>query len=468
LDNPKLKINLEQRSVIVDGGKEMGWFQIDLQMEGEAANMRVIEEIVSVENINEAIKKVKSNKGVAGVDKMTVYEIEEYFSKYREEIVQSILEKKYKPQPVKRVYIPKRDGKKRPLGIPTVVDRVIQQAIAQVITRIYDSHFSENSYGFRPRRSAHMAINKTLEYLNDGNEWCIDIDIEKYFDTVNHDKLISILRERINDSVTLHLIRKFLQAGIMEEGLVSPSILGVPQGGPLSPILSNIYLDKLDKELEERGLSFARYADDCNIYVKSEKSANRVMKSVTSWLERKLFLKVNATKSKVVRPTKSQFLGITYYKNSDEWKCKPMNDRKMKLYDKCREVLKRSKAVARSNAVTFKKINEIVRGWINYFKIGNMKKFIDKFGQWLRHKIRVIIIKQWKKPKKIYRSLQLLNKKMPYHFTEEQIYSVANSRLGWYKRANGNVVNFLLNPQILAIKKGKRPGLVNPLEYYLR
>ena len=217
----------------------MGWFQIDLQMEGEAANMRVIEEIVSVENINEAIKKVKSNKGVAGVDKMTVYEIEEYFSKYREEIVQSILEKKYKPQAVKRVYIPKRDGKKRPLGIPTVVDRVIQQAIAQVITRIYDSHFSENSYGFRPRRSAHMAINKTLEYLNDGNEWCIDIDIEKYFDTVNHDKLISILRERINDSVTLHLIRKFLQAGIMEEGLVSPSILGVPQGGPLSPILSN-------------------------------------------------------------------------------------------------------------------------------------------------------------------------------------------------------------------------------------
>ena len=446
----------------------MGWFQIDLQMEGEAANMRVIEEIVSVENINEAIKKVKSNKGVAGVDKMTVYEIEEYFSKYREEIVQSILEKKYKPQPVKRVYIPKRDGKKRPLGIPTVVDRVIQQAIAQVITRIYDSHFSENSYGFRPRRSAHMAINKTLEYLNDGNEWCIDIDIEKYFDTVNHDKLISILRERINDSVTLHLIRKFLQAGIMEEGLVSPSILGVPQGGPLSPILSNIYLDKLDKELEERGLSFARYADDCNIYVKSEKSANRVMESVTSWLERKLFLKVNATKSKVVRPTKSQFLGITYYKNSDEWKCKPMNDRKMKLYDKCREVLKRSKAVARSNAVTFKKINEIVRGWINYFKIGNMKKFIDKFGQWLRHKIRVIIIKQWKKPKKIYRSLQLLNKKMPYHFTEEQIYSVANSRLGWYKRANGNVVNFLLNPQVLAIKKGKRLGLVNPLEYYLR
>ena len=407
-------------------------------MEGEAANMRLIEEIVSVENIKEAIKKVKSNKGVSGVDKMTVYEIEGYFGEHREEIVQSILNKEYKPQPVKRVYIPKREGKKRPLGIPTVVDRVIQQAIAQVISRIYDPYFSENSDGFRPRRSAHMAINKTLDYLNDRYEWCIDMDIEKYFDTVNHDKLISILRERINDSTTLHLIRKFLQAGVMEEGLVSPTILGVPQGGPLSPILSNVYLDKLDKELEERGLHFARYADDCNIYVKSEMSANRVMKSVTTWLERKLFLKVNATKSKVVRPTKSQFLGITYYKNSDKWKCKPMSDRKMKLYDKCREVLIRSKAV------------------------------IDKFGQWLRHKIRVIILKQWKKPRKIYRSLQLLNKKLPYHFTDEQIYSVANSRLGWYKRANGNVVNFLLNPQILAMKKGKRPGLVNPLEYYLR
>jgi len=437
-------------------------------MEGEAANMRLIEEIVSVENIKEAIKKVKSNKGVSGVDKMTVYEIEGYFGEHREEIVQSILNKEYKPQPVKRVYIPKREGKKRPLGIPTVVDRVIQQAIAQVISRIYDPYFSENSDGFRPRRSAHMAINKTLDYLNDRYEWCIDMDIEKYFDTVNHDKLISILRERINDSTTLHLIRKFLQAGVMEEGLVSPTILGVPQGGPLSPILSNVYLDKLDKELEERGLHFARYADDCNIYVKSEMSANRVMKSVTTWLERKLFLKVNATKSKVVRPTKSQFLGITYYKNSDKWKCKPMSDRKMKLYDKCREVLIRSKAVGRSNAETFKKINEIVRGWINYFKIGSMKMYIDKFGQWLRHKIRVIILKQWKKPRKIYRSLQLLNKKLPYHFTDEQIYSVANSRLGWYKRANGNVVNFLLNPQILAMKKGKRPGLVNPLEYYLR
>lgn len=254
----------------------------------------------------------------------------------------------------------------------------------------------------------------------------------------------------------------------MEKGLIKPNSLGVSQGSPLSPILSNIYLDKFDKGLKERGLRFSRYADDSNIFVKSEMSANRVMKSVSSWLERKLFLKVNASKTKVVRPTKSNFLGFTYTKMSSKWVCSPSSKSKMKLYDKCRKILIRKKCIAKSNAETFTRVNQIVRGWINYFRIGKMKVFIDKFGQWLRHKIRVIIIKQWKKPMKIWKSLQMLNRKLPYKFSDEQIYSVANSRLGWYKRANGNVVNFLLNADILAIRKGNRPGLVNPLEYYLR
>lgn len=367
-------------------------------------NMKLIKVILSDENLNEAIRRVKSNKGVPGVDKMTVYEMDEHLEKNMESIKRSILEKKYKPQPVKRVYIPKSNGKKRPLGIPTVVDRVIQQAIAQALTQIYDNKFSNNSFGFRPHRSAHDAMERTLGYLNEGSEWVIDLDIEAYFDTVNHDKLISILRENVNDSTTLHLIRKFLQAGIMEKGLVKPNTLGMPQGGPLSPVLSNIYLDKLDKELEERGLRFVRYADDSNIFVKSEMSANRVMKSVTSWLERKLFLKVSATKTKVVRPTKSNFLGFTYLKTASRWECKPNNKSKIKLYDKCRQELIRKKCTARSNAVTFTRINQIVKGWINYFRIGRMKIFIDEFGQWLRHKIRVIIIKQWKKPGKIERS----------------------------------------------------------------
>ena len=225
---------------------------------------------------------------------------------------------------------------------------------------------------------------------------------------------------------------------------------------------------EVDKELEERGLRFVRYADDSNIFVKSEMSANRVMKSVTSWLERKLFLKVSATKTKVVRPTNSNFLGFTYCKGGSKWECKPTNKSRMNLYNKCRFELIRKKCTSRCNAITFTRINQIVKGWINYFRIGKMKTFIDEFGQWLRHKIRAILSKQWKKPNRIYTNLKRLNERLPYHFTEEQIYSVANSRLGWYRRASGWVSSFLLNADILAIRKGNRPGLVNPLEYYLR
>ena len=431
-------------------------------------DMKLMEVILRDENLDEAMKRVKSNKGVPGVDKMLVDEIDAYFETNRETIKKQILEKKYKPQPVKRVYISKPNGKKRPLGIPTVVDRVIQQAVAQELSRIYDETFSDNSFGFRPHRSAQNAMMRTLDYLNEGYEWVIDLDIEAYFDTVNHDKLISILRERVFDSATLHLIRKFLQAGIMEKGLVKSNTLGMPQGGPLSPILSNIYLDKFDKELESRGLHFVRYADDCNIFVKSEMAANRVMKSVTSWLERKLFLKVSATKTKVVRPSDSNFLGFTYWKGTTKWKCKPNDKSKKRLYEKCRKELIRKKCVAQTNAKTFTRINQLVRGWINYFRIGAMKVFMDKFGQWLRHKIRVILVKQWKKPERIYKNLQKLNKVLPYNFTDEQIFAVANTRLGLYRQTGMRTVNFLLSADVLAIRKGERPGLVNPLVYYLR
>lgn len=253
----------------------------------------------------------------------------------------------------------------------------------------------------------------------------------------------------------------------MENGLINPSIEGVPQGGPLSPVLSNVYLDKLDKELESRGLCFVRYADDCNIFVKSEMAANRVMKSVTSWLERKLKLRVSATKTKVVRPTKSNFLGFTFWKNQEGWKCKPANDRKKRLYDKTRAILCRRKAAARPMKSTFEQLNWLIRGWINYYRIGSMKRFLDEYGQWLRHKVRVVILKQWKKPRRIYLNLQKLNRIVGCNFSDEEMLKVANSRLGWYRRGGMYVVNFALNPQILGRKTKGRPGLVDPLSYYL-
>lgn len=430
--------------------------------------MKLMEKILSEENLQKAIRKVKQNKGAPGVDKMTVKEVEYWFKQYQDELISKIMNKQYRPMPVKRVYIPKPNGKQRPLGIPTVVDRVIQQAMAQVLNTIYEPIFSEHSFGFRPRRSAHMAMEEVLQYLNEGYEWIVDLDIEKFFDTVNHDKIISILRENVNDATTLHLIRAYLRAGVLDNGLIKSTTVGAPQGGPISVILSNIYLDKFDKELESRNLRFVRYADDCIIFTRSEMSANRVMKSVASWLERKLFLKVSATKTKVVRPTKGQYLGFTFYKDSQGWKCAPTKDRRKRLYSKIQKYLKRKHAVSRPLSITFKKVNQIVRGWINYFKIGSIKIFLDEFGQWLRHKVRCIIIKQWKKPMTIYRNLMKVNKAGRCKFRDEEIYKCANTRLGWYRRSGLMVVNYILSPTVLGIRKGERPGLVNPLNYYLK
>jgi len=430
--------------------------------------MKLIEVITTRENLNKAYKKVIANKGASGIDGTTVEELGDYIKSNKDNIVSSIRNRKYFPKPVRRVYIPKSNGKMRPLGIPTALDRTIQQAIAQPITDIYEEIFSENSYGFRPNRSCHDAIKQALNYLNDGYEWVIDIDIKQFFDKVNHDKLIQILREQVNDSATLNLIRKYLKAGVMEEGLVKATETGVPQGGPLSVVLSNIYLDKLDKELEQRGHSFVRYADDVMIFTKSEKAANRVMKSISDWILRKLFLKVNATKSKVVRPTRSKYLGFTFLKHGGQWKVKPTKEKKKALYEKMSQYLKRGKAISRSLVVTIKRVNKMVIGWINYFRIGMMKGFMEKFGAWLRHKIRVILMKQWKLPKTIFRNLTYLNRKYNNGFNHEAIYKVANSRLGWYKRSGMNVVNFILNPKLLETKVKDGAYLLNPLKYYLR
>lgn len=430
--------------------------------------MNLIEVITTSENLNRAYKKVVENKGASGIDGITVEELGDYIKTNKDDIVNSIRNRTYFPKPVRRVYIPKSNGKMRPLGIPTALDRTIQQAIAQPISDIYEEIFSEYSYGFRPNRSCHDAIGQALAYLNDDYEWVIDIDIEQFFDKVNHDKLIQILREQVNDSATLNLIRKYLKAGVMEQGIVKATKTGVPQGGPLSVVLSNIYLDKLDKELEQRGLRYVRYADDVLIFTKSEMAANRVMKSISDWIERKLFLKVNATKSKVVRPTRSKYLGFTFLKHGGQWKVKPTTEKKKVIYKKMNEYLKRGKAISRSIVVTIKRVNQMVRGWINYFRIGMMKGFMEEFGAWLRHKIRVILLKQWKRPKTIYRNLTYLNRKYKNGFNHEAIYKVANSRLGWYRRSGMNVVNFILSPNLLETKIKDGACLLNPLQYYLR
>ena len=431
--------------------------------------MRLIDEILGKDNLIKAYEQVVANKGSAGIDGITVNELKTYLDRNWNTIKTDILIKKYEPKPVKRVYIPKGKDSLRPLGIPTVTDRVIQQAIAQKLSSIYEPKFSDSSYGFRPGRSCHMAIDKVLTYLNEGNEWIIDLDIEKFFDKVNHDKLIQVLRLEVNDSTTLNLIRKYLNAGVMEKGVFGKTEIGTPQGGPISPILSNILLDQFDKEMEKRGRLFVRYADDVNLFVKSEKAADRVIKSVVSFLERKLFLKVNATKTKIVRPTQNKFLGFGFWKDKDKWKPKPHDDSKEKLKRKIKEITCRRKAAAFPLAITFLKLNQVIRGWINYFKIGNMKTFLKEFGGWMRHKVRVIILKQWKKAPTIIKNLRNISNKLNMSFVEEDFYKVGNSKYGPYKRASMNVCNFILSPKVLETpnKKDNRQGLINPYTYYL-
>lgn len=400
--------------------------------------MELVNEIVEARNFWEAWMSVRRNKGAAGIDNMSVDILDVYMPQHMDEIKQSICRKQYKPSPVRRVFIPKPNGKQRPLGIPTVVDRVVQQATAQVLNRIYEPLFSEHSYGFRPNRSCHQAINQALDYLNAGYEWVVDFDIEKYFDTVNHDKLISILREQVNDSATLHLIRSFLKSGVMEGGLVSATTEGVPQGGCISPILSNIYLDKLDKELESRELRFVRYADDFDIFVKSERSADRVMASVSRWLETKLRLKVSATKTKV------------------------------------KQILVRKKAAAQPMSYIFTKLNQVIRGWVNYYHIGSMATYLrDVFGPWMRHKVRVVIVKQWKKCSTIYKNLLKIKSIIKSTITDDAIYQASMTRLGWYRQCGLSCINYLLSPQVLALprvnrtdKSKSRPGLVDPYALY--
>ena len=420
----------------------------------EETDMELLEEILNQNNLNKAYKKVVANKGVAGVDGITVEEEFDYLKENKDRIINQIRKRKYKPQPVKRVQIPKENGKMRNLGIPTVTDRIIQQAIFQVISPIFEKQFNDNSFGFRANRSCEQAVIRVLEYLNNGYEWIVDIDLEKFFDTVNQDKLITIIGKTITDGDVVSLIRKYLSAGVMEKGIVKATTVGTPQGGNLSPLLSNIMLNELDKELEARGLNFVRYADDCIILVKSEKAANRVLASITKFIEKKLGLKVNAEKSKVTRPAQTKYLGFSFWKSpKGQWKPKPHLKSYQKLVRKLKQLTDRRWSISLDNRI--KKINYVVRGWVNYFRIANMKNKITEIDEHLRVRIRVIIWKQWKKIRKKCESLQKLG--VPF----EIAFNCANTRKGYYQICKTRYIQFAINNERL-----RKRGLVFLLDQY--
>lgn len=367
---------------------------------------QLLERILRRENMFTALAKVKANKGAGGVDGISTEEIDRYLRENWVEIRDKIRRRTYKPQPVRRVEIPKPNGGVRKLGIPTVVDRVIEQAIAQVLTPIGESQFSEYSYGFRPNRRAQQAIVKLLEYFNDGYTYIVDIDLEKFFDNVPQDKLMTLVHNLINDPDTESLIRKYLNAGVMVEGRYEETTKGTPQGGNLSPLLSNIMLNELDKELEARKLHFVRYADDCVIAVGSNAAANRVMGSMTKWIEKKLGLKVNMSKSKVTKPSRLKYLGFGFWKSKDGWKTKPHQDSMSRFERKLKQLTGRSWSVSMDYRI--RRLNQVIRGWINYFRMGNMKAALIRIDEHLRTRMRIVIWKQWKKSSKRYWGLRKL------------------------------------------------------------
>ena len=365
--------------------------------ERPAGTTRLMEEICDRENMEEALRRVKANKGSAGIDGMTVGGIADYLKQHWPAVRERLLNGTYEPKPVRRVEIPKPDGGMRKLGIPTVLDRLIQQAVMQVLQRQWDGTFSEHSYGFRPGRSAHQAVAQAQQYIAEGHGWCIDLDLEKFFDRVNHDKLMGRIAKRVGDKRLLKLIRAFLNAGVMENGLVSPSIEGTPQGGPLSPLLSNLVLDELDRELERRGHRFVRYADDCNIYVRSERAGQRVMESVTRFIMQELKLKVNEAKSAVARPQERKFLGFSFTVGPEVKRIiapKALDRFKQRI----REITRRAKGV--SIKTTIEELAPYMRGWRSYFGFCETPYVLLSLTRWVRLRLRAAMWRQWKTPRR--------------------------------------------------------------------
>ena len=408
--------------------------------------------ILRKENLNKAYKQVKSNKGSGGVDGMQVDELLPYLRENQKTLIQEIRDGKYKPNPVRRVEIPKETkGEFRKLGVPTVVDRVIQQAITQELTPIYEEKFSDNSFGFRPKRGAHDALRQCQKNVNDGYVYVVDMDLEKFFDTVCQSKLIEVLSRTIKDGRVVSLIHKYLNAGVIANGIFERTEIGMPQGGPLSPLLSNIMLNELDKELERRGHRFVRYADDCMIFCKSKKSAERTLKNIIPFIEGKLFLKVNRNKTEVAHISKVKYLGYSFYryKGKCRFRVHPKSVTKMK--NKIRELTDRNNGM--SNEKREEKYQQFVRGWVNYFKLADMKGLLTRADEWARRRIRAVYWKQWKRIRTRYRILRKLK------LEHWQAIKLANSRCGYWRMAE--MLNTILTKKIIA-----KLGYTSMLDYY--
>jgi RNA-directed DNA polymerase len=397
----------------------------------------MLEEILDIRNVQRALRQVTANKGAGGVDGMQTDELRDYLNTHWQTLRADILNGSYRPQAVRKVEIPKAGGGQRMLGIPVVLDRLIQQAISGWLSPKYEGEFSPNSYGFRPNRNAHQAVLKAQEYLNAGYRWVIELDLDKFFDRVNHDKLMSLLCEKIKDKRTLKLIRSYLNSGILENGLVSPRTEGTPQGSPLSPLLSNIMLHELDEALEKRGHRFVRYADDCSIYVGSRKSAQRVIAGITTYLEDRLKLKVNREKSKVSRPSKSTLLGFSFYGTVNGWKMRIASKALTRVKEKIREHTKRNKPV--TLRVRIAKLEEIIRGWVNYFCLAEARKHMTGLDKWTRTRLRTTLWKQWKTSSCRIRNLIRLG------VTKAKAYQLANTRKSYCRTAHSPTLLTTLN-----------------------
>lgn len=407
--------------------------------------------VLNRDNLNDAYKRVVRNRGAAGIDGVTVDELHDYIIEIKPQLMESLDDLSYKPKPVRRVEIPKPDGTKRKLGVPTVVDRVIQQAIAQVMTPVFEMVFSDNSFGFRPGRSAHDAIKRVIEFNNQGYHYTIDLDLKSYFDTVDHDLLMKFIKQYIDDKWLLKMIRKFLTSGIMIGQIFQRSEKGTPQGGNLSPLLANIYLNELDKLLTSRGHKFVRYADDCNIYVKSERAGRRVLDSITRFLEKDLKVTVNRTKTKVGRSTKMKFLGFMIGNSHKGAYVRISEQSKTRFKQSLRETTKRNRGISLEQL--FKEIRQKVVGWLNYYGIAKIKTFISDLDGWLRTRIRQYIWKSWKHIKTRYKNL------MKFGMTRKWAWKDANTRKGYWRTAHSKTMTFTFKKEKL-----KSLGLIDMSE----